>query len=113
MTASVDVQRVEQIDDVAGVVVDRDRRRIAGAAVEAAELRRDHAPAAVGQRQLPFPHPRVQRKGVKQNEDATPPLRSRRHRLEISQSSDGRHGHILYASRARVERGLASAALAV
>ena len=35
----VDVQRIEQIDHVAGVVVDRGRRRIAGSAAEAAQVR--------------------------------------------------------------------------
>ena len=85
MTACFDVQRVEQIDDVAGVVVDRRRRRIAGAAVEAAQLRRDHAPAGVGERELRLPHARVERKGVEQHERAAR-ARSRgsRHRFEIT-----------------------------
>ena len=59
----VNVQRVEQIDDVAGVVVDRD---CAGgspcSAVEAAEVRRDDAPAALGERQLRLPHAGVEGK---------------------------------------------------
>ena len=51
----VDVQPIEQVDDVAGVVVDRFSRRIAGAAVEAAELWGDDAPALFGISELSAP----------------------------------------------------------
>ena len=41
----IDVQPVEEIDEVAGEVVDRRSHRRRRRAVEPAELRRDHAPA--------------------------------------------------------------------
>jgi hypothetical protein len=81
--------------DVAGVIVDRHRRRIAGAGIDATEVGRDDAPAAVSEAELPFPHPRIERKRVKEDDDAARPFSGGRRGFEISQTSDGRHPHIV------------------
>ena len=70
----VDVQRVEEIDDIAGEIIKGRGRRIRCAAVHAAKLRRDHTPAAFGQRELRLPHAGVEREGVNQDEAATQAL---------------------------------------
>ena len=89
------VQRVEQVDDVAGVVINRGGRRIAGATVEAAQLGRDHPPAGVGQGELPLPHTRVERKGMEEKQRAARALAGLRGCFEIAKSSDVWHPHIV------------------
>ena len=89
-----DVQRVEEIDDIGCVVINGRGRWIGSAAVHAAKLGRDHAPAAFGQRELRLPHARVQRKGVDENEAAARASRARRgtwRRFEISEPADSWH----------------------
>jgi len=88
------VEGVEQIDDLPGIVVHRRRRRIGGAAVEAAQLRDNPVPAGIGERELPFPHPRVERKGVEQHERAVRPLAGAGRGFEIAQSSDVGHAPV-------------------
>jgi len=85
------MQHVEQIDDVARIVVHGCGERVAAAAVEAAQLRRNHAPAGVRERELPVPHTRVERKGVQEQERAARAVIGPRARLEITQSSDVGH----------------------
>jgi hypothetical protein len=60
----VDMQGVEEIDDVAGIVIDRRRGRIAGAAAKPAQVRSDHAPTEPGEGELRVEHPRVEGKGM-------------------------------------------------
>ena len=72
------MERVEQIDDIARVVVQGRCGRIAGTAVDAAKMWGDHTPAAAGQRELSLPHPRVEGKRVKKHDDAARPFGRRR-----------------------------------
>src|SRR5258708_1990048 len=99
-----DVERVEQIDDVASVIVDRPcRLHIATAVVESAELRGDDVPAALGERELPFPHARVDRKGVQQDQRTAMPGLRARHRVEIAKLAYCWHEPIVNVPPARVE----------
>src|SRR5439155_20792946 len=71
--------------------------------VEAAELRRHDVPAAVGKGELRLPHPRRDRKGMKQDERAAPPYMSPRRRFEIAKSAYCGHDPIVNAPPPRVE----------
>ena len=101
-----DVQRIEQVDDVAGVIVDRGRHGVGGRTVEAAQLRDDDAPAMLGELELRLPHPRGQRKAVDQQEravklaGATAGSAQRRHiarqRLEVPEPAH--YWHVRHAA---------------
>ena len=79
------------------------RRRIAGSAVKAAEVRRDHAPASLGERELTLPHPGIQGESVQENENAARSGVRARRRLEVAESAYGEHEPIVNVPPARVE----------
>ena len=84
------MERIQQVDDVAGVVVDRRERHpslLLPWRIEAPKLRRHDMPAALRERELTFPHPGVDGKCVEQNEDAALPSLRTRHRFEIVEIS--------------------------
>src|SRR5882762_4758851 len=91
------MKRIEQIDDIAAVVVNRRRWRIGGAAVESTKLRCEHTPALIGQCELRLPHPCIDGKGVKENERAARALGRPRHTFEITKPSGRRHALVLPA----------------
>src|SRR6476660_8718477 len=85
------MERVEQIDDVAGVVVDGGGGQIGGTAVESPKLWHQHAPAKLGQRELRLPHPGIQRKRVEEDEHPAGSGPRWRKGFEIALPSDGWH----------------------
>ena len=68
-------------------------RRIAAPPSKPRSCRSDHMPAGVGEAELPFEHPRVQRKRVQQQQRAARSSRPSRRRFEIAESSDIGHAH--------------------
>ena len=88
------MQRIEQIDDIARVLVDSGGRRIGLALIESAQVRREHAPVVRGKRELRLPHSGVQGKGMQENERPARPIALGRS-FEIPELSDGRHRQIV------------------
>lgn len=88
------MQRVEQIDDIARVVVHGGCWRIGDTVVETAQLRGDNAPAVGRQAELRLPHAGVQWKGVQEQECPARPI-ALRWGFEVPQLADGWHGQIV------------------
>src|SRR5207253_10041218 len=86
-----DVELVEQIDGIAGVVVYRRRRRVVLSVAEPAKLGRDDPPAALSERQLRLPHARIERESVDEDEHARTAALAAGGHVEIAESADALH----------------------
>ena len=64
----LDMQRVEEVDDVARGVVHGRRGPSSGSLIETAEMRNDEPPTLLGEHELRLPHSRGQWESVNQNE---------------------------------------------
>src|SRR6185436_16338007 len=96
----LDVELVEQVDGVAGIVVDRRRRRVALAVTEAPQLRHDDAPSAIGERTLRLPHRGGEREAVNENQRARAAALAAGRHVEIAEPSDLLHWASLLPSAA-------------
>ncbi len=99
-----DVQLVEQVDGVPGVVVDGCRGRVAGAVTKPAEFGHNQAPSAARKHELRVPHAGIQREAVNEDKRAGRPRLAGRRDVEISQPADSQHGHVSTAGRRRACR---------
>jgi hypothetical protein len=88
------MERIEQIDHVAGKVIHGRRWRIVNAIVELPQVRRDDVPAPLGERELRLPHAGIQGKGVEEQQDAAGAGGTPGWRFNVSQSSNRRHASL-------------------
>ena len=88
------MQRVEKIDDIAGVLVNGGGRRIGGLGAKSAQVRREHPPVVRRKRELRLPHAGIHWKGVQEHKRPARPI-TLGWGFEVSQPADSWHGQIV------------------